>query len=178
MSKVVGKYTINLQNHRNGLKSMFRTKEERTEQMKSTGGRKTKSNWFRGDSSNTTTTITVPVTPRGLLAQQIQTTIASCPPPGKCKTRVREGEGVTVKRNIMRSNPFPKQSCGREDCLLDRLSDKGCQGACYKEDVGYAGTCMRCRNYQQEDGKPLKMLSTTATQAKLLDRCTHEPNSI
>ena len=56
----------------------------------------------------------------------------------------------------MRSNPFPKQSCGREDCLLDRLSDKGCQGACYKEGVGYAGTCIRCRNSQQEDGRPLK----------------------
>ena len=113
MSRVVGKYKKNLDNHMHGIKPMFRTKAEREEQIKATGGKKTKANWFRNAKDNTTSTMTVPTTPGGLLLKQIQTSLASCPAPGKCKTKVLEGEGVTVQRQIVKSNPFPRRSCGR-----------------------------------------------------------------
>ena len=145
ISRVIGKYKINLENHEKEVKNMFRTKEERESFFKTTGGRKTKANWYRGDKNNTTTTTTVPTTPGGLLAKVIQTTLASCPPPGRCKTKVLEGEGVTVQRNIVRSNHFPRKSCGRRDCVLDKMSDQGCKEQCFQEGVGYISTCSRCR---------------------------------
>ena len=134
---------------------MFRTKEEREEQYKTKGGRKSKSNWFRDDKEKTTTTTTVPTTSGGLLAKQMQTTLESCPAPGRCRTKVLEGGGVTVKQNIVRSNPFPRQSCGRPDCILDQTSDKGCRERCFKEGVGYSSRCTRCRAAGQHvDGRP------------------------
>ena len=77
--------------------------------IKATGGKKTKANWFRNAKDNTTSTMTVPTTPGDLLLKQIQTSLASCPAPGKCKTKVLEGEGVTVQRQIVKSNPLPKK---------------------------------------------------------------------
>ena len=156
MSRVVAKYKKNLDNHMKGIKTMFRTKEEREEQINATGGRKTKANWFRNTRDNTTTTMTVPTTPGGLLLKNLQTSLASCPAPGKCRTKVLEGEGVTVQRQIVRSNPFPRSTCGRPDCVLDQQSDGGCKEQCYQEGVGYCSTCSRCRENQVENGKTLE----------------------
>ena len=61
-----------------------------------------------------------------------------------------------MHRNIVKSNPFPRQSCGRPTCLLDKLSDRGCMENCFKEGVGYASTCCRCRQNQQDEGKSLQ----------------------
>ena len=151
ISRVVGKYKTNLDNHTNGNKKMFRTKEEREEFYKAEGGRKTKSNWFRGDKERTTTTTKVPTTPGGTLAKNMQTILASCPAPGRCRTKVLEGGGVTVKQNVVKSNPFPRPSCGRPDCILDRTREGGCGGNCFREGVGYSATCTRCRQAQQQD---------------------------
>ena len=154
VSRVIGKYTKNLENHRNGTKRMFRTREEREEQIKLTGGRKTKSTWYRTD--KTTTITTVPTTPGGLLARQMTETLAMCPAPGKCKTRVQEGVGRSVERNLVSSNPFPRQSCGRLDCPINICLPGGCAEECYKEGVGYQSTCTRCRTSQLEQGTPEK----------------------
>ena len=133
---------------------MYRTREEREEYHKANGGKKSKSNWFRGDKNKTTTTTTVPTTPGGLLAKEMQTTLDSCTPHGRCRTKVLEGGGVTVKQCIVKSNPFPRQSCGREDCVLSLLSDGGCREMCYKEGIGYTSTCTRCRvTDEQEEGR-------------------------
>ena len=53
ISRVVGKYKQNLANHNSGVKSMFRTKEEREEFFRTNGGKKTKSTWYRGDGTTT-----------------------------------------------------------------------------------------------------------------------------
>ena len=118
ISRAVGKYQKNLANHNNGVKVMFRTKEEREEYTKSNGGRKNKATWFRGGKDAVTTTTTVPTTPGGQLAEQMVSALASCPGPGRCRTKVLEGGGTSVKRNLVSSNPFPRQSCCRPDCLL------------------------------------------------------------
>ena len=93
----------------------------------------------------------VPTTPGGALAREMQTTLTSCPAPGRCKTNVIEGGGVTVKQNIVKSNPFPRLSCKRPDCVLDQMSDRGCRGKCFHEGVGYVSTCTRCRHKEQEE---------------------------
>ena len=162
MRRVVGKYMQNLANHSSGLKTMFRTKEEREAFHNTNGGRRTKSTWYRGD--GTTTTTTVPATPGSQLAMQMKTALASCPAPGICKTKVLEGGGVTVQKNLMKGNPFPRQSCGREDCLLNKCSENGCRDRCYQESVGYCSTCSRCTASQKDDGKqPDEMTNYTYT---------------
>ena len=88
LGRVLGKYKKNLDNHNLGIKSMFQTRQEREDYVKSIGARKTKSDWFRKDA--TTTTTSVPTTPDGLLAKQMAVTLAACPAPGKCKTKVLE----------------------------------------------------------------------------------------
>ena len=113
-----------------GVKVMFRTKEEREVFILENGGMKNKSNWFRGDRENTTTIVTVPTTTRGCLARSMQTTLASCPPSGRCRSKVLEGEGTTVQRIVVKSNPYSRQSCARLDCLLDKASDIGCREMC------------------------------------------------
>ena len=100
-----------------------RSKQERDTYIKSIGGRKNKSDWFRKD--GTSTMATVPTTPAGLLAKQMTASLAACPAPGNCKTKLIEGGGLTVKQNLVRGKPFPRQSCGREDCILDKYSEGG-----------------------------------------------------
>ena len=73
--------------------------------------------------------------------------------PGRCRTKVLQGGGVSVHSHLVRTNPFPRRSCGRPDCLLDQYSDRGCKEKCYKESVGYCGTCSRCKCTQIEEGK-------------------------
>ena len=80
---------------------MFRTKEEREQQIKAVWGKKTKASWFRSTTDNTTTTMTIPTTPGGLLAKQLSFTLASCPAPGSCKTKLLDGGGVTVQRQVV-----------------------------------------------------------------------------
>ena len=58
-----------------------------------------------------------------------------------------------MKRNLVKSNPFPRISCGRTDCLMDKYGQTGCQEKCYKECVGYCATCTRCKMTQLEEGK-------------------------
>ena len=152
-SRVLGRYNQNLANHNSNQKVMFRSRQEREKQIESDGGKKTRSNWFRGGKDRTTSTTTVPATPGGVLADQIRNTLAGCPAPGRCRTKVLQGGGVSVKRTLVRTNPFPRVSCGREDCLMDKYGQSGCKEACYRESVGYCATCTRCTEHQLTQGK-------------------------
>ena len=133
---------------------MFRTKEEREHQVKAAGEKKIKASWFRSSIHNTTTTITIPTSPGGLLAKQLRSVLASCPAPGACRKKNQEGGGVAVQRQVVKSNPFPRKSCGRSDCLLD-LSAKGCREKRFLEGIRYCGTCARCRTQQEHSQRTL-----------------------
>ena len=46
---------------------------------------------------------------------------------------------------IVKSNPFPRDHCGRIDCLVCYQKDQNQAGlACDKSNVGYEGRCKRC----------------------------------
>ena len=134
-SRLVGNYINNLSNHNQGTRLMFRSRQERNKQIKRSEGKRSKADWYRKD--GTTNIITVPTTPGGVLATKMAAFLATCPTPGRCKTKVQEGGGSTVKRNLVRGNTFPRRSCGRQDCLLDKTSYKGCNQRCYQEGIGY-----------------------------------------
>ena len=72
--------------------------------------------WFR--KGGYTNSLAIPTTPGGRLAALVKETLERCPAPGSTRTKVVERGGRSVRSQLVRSNPFPRKSCGRENCPL------------------------------------------------------------
>ena len=61
------------------------------------------------------------------------------------KTNVVEDGGLCTKNVLSKSNQFPRDECGRDDCVicLQREENKS-SVQCVKRSVGYEGKCVRC----------------------------------
>ena len=151
MMRVIGKYEANLKNHLEGNKIMYRTRSEREDHLVKVG-RSTKSNWFR--KTEHTSTVTFPTTPGDGLVGVVKSCLQNCIPPRKTNTKVLGGGGMSVKGVLVKSNPFPRNVCGRADCPL-KWMEGGCKERCYREMVGYSSHCTRCRNQQISEGKQM-----------------------
>ena len=81
--------------------------------------------------------IFVPSTPDSVLQQRYQEEIDR----RGLKIRVVEKSGRSVKSMLQRSNPFRPEKCDRPSCLV---CGTGGKGACDKEGITYAITCMTC----------------------------------
>jgi hypothetical protein len=77
--------------------------------------------------------------------------------PTHTKVKVLERPGATVLNGLVRSNPFPRASCGRPTCPLSWMKG-GCQEKCYAESVTYQAHCTRCREEQIGSGVAPKMV--------------------
>ena len=64
------KYKTDLANHKDGSKQLYRTRVERKIQKQSNGKENQKDTWFR--SGGATSTLTVPTTPGGALADEVR----------------------------------------------------------------------------------------------------------
>ena len=93
------------------------------------------------------------MSPGGSLAARVNKSLEKCPAPGKTKAKVVERGGRSVRSDLVRNNPFPRKSCGRRGCPL-KWQQGGCQDRCYKEQIGSAGHCRRCRDHQLQSGVP------------------------
>ena len=89
------------------------------------------------------------------LAALVRKTLERCPAPAGTKTRVVERGSRSIRSQLVRSNPFPRTTCGRDTCPL-RWQEEGCKDRCSKEQVGYSSHCSRCRSKQLEEGVPLE----------------------
>ena len=85
-----------------------------------------------------TTTITVPSTNGSSLAKLIRAKLKDTGPKGT-SVKVLEMPGPTVIQSLVRNNPFPRKSCSRTNCPLDKCNDN-----CSKESIVYKATCRRC----------------------------------
>ena len=94
---------------------MYRNKEERRLQMCLAGG-DSKDTWLR--SYCATSTLTVPATPNGLLAELVRKNLKECWRPAGTLTKVIEIGGISSPMNLVKSNQFTKERCHRLDCLL------------------------------------------------------------
>ena len=56
-----------------------------------------------------------------------------------------------MKSSLVKSNPFPRKSCGRALCPW-LAKGEGCKERCFREGVTYLGRCSRCRKRQLEEG--------------------------
>ena len=73
---------------------------------------------------------------------------------------VRKQPGPSVKQPLVKSNPRPRESCGRALCPYTRAGEE-CRERCYRENVGYMGRCLRCAAKQREEGKEEKEIVWT-----------------
>ena len=64
---------------------------------------------------------------------------------------MREQPGPSVKQQLVKSNPKPREVCGRELCPY-AMAKTACKERCYRESVGYMGRCLRCAAKQREEG--------------------------
>ena len=121
---------------------MFRTREER-EQCEERKRKNQKDTWFR--SGGATSTLTVPVTPNGALADTIRKNLLRGRQPSGTKVKVVEDGGVSSRSGLVKVNQFCRRVCGRADCVLCYQEDSNNkQTKCVKSNVGYEGRCTRC----------------------------------
>ena len=147
--RAVAKYENSLENHRSGVKVMYRKRAEMVSQWEREGGKPTKADWFQ--KSGATGVFSLPATKGSWLANTVQKVFNTVPGPKKSKILVTERPGRSVKANLCTANPFPRPSCGRQLCP-DTARGQDCRDRCYRESVGYAGRCRRCITAQREQG--------------------------
>ena len=162
ITRVLARYETSLHSHRSGTKRMYRTKGEREAHIR-TVGKTSKDDWFK--KGGFTNCLTIPTTPGGRLAALVRETLEKCPAPGSTRTRVVERGGRSIRSQLVRSNPFPRKTCGREKCPLT-WQKRGCQDKCFREQVGYSGHCQTCRNSQLQQGVPLEKVEDRVYQGE------------
>ena len=146
--RIVSRYQNSLQNHRTGQKRMYKNRREQKTEVEAAGGRASKSNWFQ--KSGATNLLRVPATPASGLAKAMEAALGRTAAPTGLRANVAEEPGRSVKTWLVKSNQFPRKSCGRKLCpWLAREED--CQERCYLEGVTCLARCRRCRQRQVQE---------------------------
>jgi hypothetical protein len=125
-----------------GSQSRYRSRQRRLEELKAKGGRARASTYFKKSDHSLTNTVRVPATPGGRLLRRVETALARAPAAEGTKVRPEEEAGRSTKQELVRSDPFPREQCGRQGCPLDRGT--GCHCACYNNNINYEFSCTRC----------------------------------
>ena len=134
---------------------MYRNREERRQHKMMYGGNG-KDTWFR--TNGATSTMTVPATPNGTLANLVRANMERSRRPPGTLTKIVESGGLSSQLCLVKSNQFPNGRCHRQDCLLcfQKEGDQN-QAECFKNNIGYEGQCGRCQDrvvYIGETSKP------------------------
>ena len=139
----MARYETELSNHLEGKVKLYRTREERTKMKEESRMNSLKDTWFRA--GGYTSTLTVPSTPNGGLAEEVRKSLAKGRQPEQTNTKVIEDGGRSVRVGLIKSDQFPRETCNREDCPLCTGQERGKKGiSCDKENIGYEGECARC----------------------------------
>ena len=142
LKRVIGRYQAELSNHLEGRKKMFRSREERELDTEQKRCKSQKDTWFR--SGGATSTLTVPVSPNGELAEKVRKNLLRGRQPKGTMTKVVEDCGRSSRSGLVRTNQFCKQECGRNDCVLCFQKEGNKSAKCMVSNVGYEGRCSRC----------------------------------
>ena len=137
--RAVGKYIRAWERREKEGTEVYRSKEEKQETTRLAGGKPGKGDWFTG--LGYSNTLTVPATIGSSLAKKVTDALKHTDPPGGFKTLVLEDGGVPIRRDMIKSNPFPLDTCGRETCLVCIHSPS--RGKCWEGNVTYSITCKR-----------------------------------
>jgi hypothetical protein len=143
-NRILANYSNIVTNDESGTKPMYRSKGDRKVQ-KEKEGIMNKSNWFH--KGGYTATYTVPSTRDSTLVTSTRQALDSTTGPTHTRVKVLEKPGATILSGLIRSNPFPRESCGRLKCPLSWMKG-GCQEKCFIENITYQAHCTRCRRAQ------------------------------
>ena len=152
--KAVSRYKKELENHKQGIEDMYRSRKERERQTRAKGGKASKDTWFKTKKNRmkndnvsemeTTSVLKVPFT-RGVLSGRIKETLRISTTPERICTRVQEGGGNKLRDQIIKPDPFPKDKCHRPDCrTVKRGGDDKCKETCFQGNINYSITCDAC----------------------------------
>jgi hypothetical protein len=154
LRRTISRYQTELTNHLEEKKKLYRSRLERMEMTEKNRFAAQKDTWFR--TGGTTSTITVPATPNGLLSENIRNNLKRGRQPTGTQTRVVEDGGVSAQMGLTRSNQFPREKCHRMECILC-FQKEGSRGGtkCSQSNVGYEGRCARCHEvaYMRETSR-------------------------
>ena len=132
------RYDETLKKDSEGVKPLYRSKDwNRSERLKTKEFKK--KTWFKNDGSDAVffvkatpgSTFFVKATPGSTFAEKCKAEFKKT----GLKIIVVERSGRSVKKNLVKSNPFKKRGCNREDCAVCRLDgDVDCKdrGVHYK----------------------------------------------
>jgi hypothetical protein len=122
---------------------MYRSRVERNAMKEQNKVSNLRDTWFR--SGGYTSTLTVPATPDGVLAERVRESLEKSRQPTGTKTKVLEDGGQSTKCGLIKSNQFPREKCERENCqLCVQQNQENKKIVCDRENVGYEGWCNRC----------------------------------
>ena len=149
--KAVSKFVHQLNEHQEGKKDIYRSREIREQDTLKKGGKNSRDSWYKKkDSKNQkniapTSVLRVPFTSRSELKKRTQKSIETLKAPQGTKTMVIEGGGVKLKNALVKPDPFAKDQCDRVDCNL-----RNCKERCYQAHVNYNILCKNCEVNEEE----------------------------
>ena len=119
---------------------MWRSREERREQVRESGGKNSKTDWFT--KLGYQNTMTVPASKDGELMEKVSKVLSESMAPMGFRTLVMEDGGRAIKTDMVRTNPFPPiGGCGRDLCMMCKV--KPSKGRCWDSNIVYSITCNR-----------------------------------
>jgi hypothetical protein len=148
ITRAMKKYENELKSHEEGKNNMYRNREEREKEIEAKGGKKNKATWFRkrGKEGETeeTSILRIPYT-EGVLKKRINNEIQRGKNPPGTKVKVQEDSGERLLHQLVKPDPFAKESCGRPDCRTVTKGAQGpCRGTCWQQHVNYTVICKTC----------------------------------
>lgn len=140
LKHALGIYDKKWEDHRNGVRPIFRPKTWEKEERKKAKEVK-KLNW--ATKGGHIAPIFVPTTPGGTLLKMMRQ-VAETEAKGGIKFKIMEIGGKTIKRTLQRSNPTATPGCEDADCIAckDERGKKG--GNCRRNNVNYEIECLLC----------------------------------
>ena len=125
--RVVARYHQSLKNHNQGVIRIYRSRKEPKEQVRAEGGKPDKSNWFK--KGGATNIFKVPATSGSELVKEAKAALDRAFAPSGLVIKVTEEPGPSISQCIVKSNNFPRQSCGRPLCPWQGKGEK-CREMC------------------------------------------------
>ena len=137
-------YQIALQKNESGTRPLHRPKEwERVRRKKEKVEKK--KTWYKTGGNESV--LFVPYTPAEKLKKAYEEEIRK----SKFKIKVVEQAGTKMKDILHKKNPFSRDECGREDCMVCTTGGKG---NCSKENASYTISCTEdCQEKDQYQGE-------------------------
>lgn len=147
--KAVNKFSNELNNHKEGKKDMYRTREVRQREMNERGGRNTRDSWYKkgkNEGQQATSVMKIPYTENSILKKRVQEKMNKLTPPEKTKMRIVEGGGCKLKNLLVKPDPFLSETCRRDDC-----ETKDCKGKkCHQGHINYSIECVSCQEKYED----------------------------